>query len=249
MAENAVPNIDPADTESLTGIFRAVLKNFLMGVEDMLPATVIAYDPVKNVATVHPQIMMLNTDNQTVTRAQFASIPVFSFGGGGLGIRWPLLPGDLGWIKANDNDISLYLQSMSEQAPNTVRQHTFKDGVFFPDTLRQMIIDSEDLDAVVLQLFDNSSKLAIHRDGKVVLKATDSILTLLPSGVATLACTTSVTIDTPITTLTGDLKVDGDINCDGTTTSTIDVVGGGISLKTHVHSGVVSGPSDTGPPV
>jgi phage baseplate assembly protein V len=41
----------------------------------------------------------------------------------------------------------------------------------------------------------------------------------------------------------------GNINMTGTITATVDVIGGGKSLKNHVHSGVQSGASNTGAPV
>ena len=45
------------------------------------------------------------------------------------------------------------------------------------------------------------------------------------------------------------LQVNGDINLTGTATADVDVVGGGVRLKTHTHPGVTSGGSVTGPPV
>ena len=51
------------------------------------------------------------------------------------------------------------------------------------------------------------------------------------------------------TTINGDLQVNGDINLTGTATAEVDVVGGGVRLKTHTHPGVTSGGSVTGPPV
>lgn len=50
------------------------------------------------------------------------------------------------------------------------------------------------------------------------------------------------------TTINGDLQVNGDIRLTGTATANMDVVGGGIHLKTHVHAGVESGSSTTAPP-
>lgn len=40
-----------------------------------------------------------------------------------------------------------------------------------------------------------------------------------------------------------------DVQVDGTVTANSDVIGGGKSLKTHLHGGVASGGSNTGPPV
>ena len=240
---------DPANDGSLTGAFNEILKNFLMQVDDMLPAKVIAYDRVANVATVHPQMMMVTTDGQQITRAQYASIPVFAFGGGGIGINFPLQAGDTGWIKANDRDISLYIQAMAENEPNTARFHKFQDGMFFPDVLRKLIIDGEDEDAMVIQLLDNTSKIAVHRSGNVVVRADQSRLTMLPDGTVTLDAPTSVTITTPSftvdaaqSTFTGDVQVDGTLHAD------VDVVSDTVSGKTHTHGGVQVGGGNTAAP-
>ena len=72
----------------------------------------------------------------------------------------------------------------------------------------------------------------------------------------------SVTVNSPITTFTGNVTIGGDLSCggggaragggngvfNGTITALNDVIGGGISLKSHVHTGVQSGPSVTGGP-
>jgi hypothetical protein len=44
------------------------------------------------------------------------------------------------------------------------------------------------------------------------------------------------------------ITINSDVTVNGTLTATEDVVGGGISLKSHVHSGVTSGSSNTGSP-
>ena len=82
----------------------------------------------------------------------------------------------------------------------------------------------------------------------------------------------SITFDTPQATFTGNVTIAGglaqgggmrartgaragagamfynDIHTRGTMTADVDAIGGGISLKGHVHSGVQSGPSKTGGP-
>lgn len=49
--------------------------------------------------------------------------------------------------------------------------------------------------------------------------------------------------------VTGDISAGGDITSGGTVTGDTDVIGGGVSLKTHVHSGVTPGGGDSGPPL
>lgn len=44
----------------------------------------------------------------------------------------------------------------------------------------------------------------------------------------------------------GNLTITGDLNVIGTITATVDIVGGGISVKNHTHGGVQAGTSNTG---
>lgn len=59
---------------------------------------------------------------------------------------------------------------------------------------------------------------------------------------------TSIVWDTPSATLTGNLQVDGAINCGKSITAADEVTASGIDLTTHTHSGVRSGASSTGQP-
>jgi hypothetical protein len=64
----------------------------------------------------------------------------------------------------------------------------------------------------------------------------------------------SMTINTPLLTLNGDLKVNGKIDSSGNISSSSNigaegtVTGGGIVLNTHTHSGVQPGSGNTGGP-
>lgn len=46
----------------------------------------------------------------------------------------------------------------------------------------------------------------------------------------------------------GNITVNGDITCNGTITATVDVIGGGISLKNHTHGNVQNGTGTTSVP-
>lgn len=106
-------------------------------------------------------------------------------------MRFPLRTGDLGWIKANDRDISLFKSTYANSAPNTQRKHSFEDAVFIPDTmLRGFTIAEEDTENAVLQNEDGSVRIAIFPD-KVKITAP------------------AVLIDTPVTTMTGDAVIGG----------------------------------------
>ena len=49
-------------------------------------------------------------------------------------------------------------------------------------------------------------------------------------------------------TLKGPFKIEGDVDCTATITAATDVVGGGKSLKDHVHTKVQAGGAVSGPP-
>jgi len=57
---------------------------------------------------------------------------------------------------------------------------------------------------------------------------------------------TSMVFDTPIASVTGDLKVEGSIDCAKSITAADEVTASGIKLTKHTHSGVKSGGSNTG---
>lgn len=111
---------------------------------------------------------------------------------------------------------------------------------------------------------DIVSELHLKTDGSLVLKNTAGTYTLAinAAGEATLTCA-DLTIDSPLSTFTGDVVIDGGITwkgdaqgdggpatfIDGIENSGGDITSDGISLETHVHSGVTSGGSNTGAPV
>lgn len=190
MADHAPPSIDPADTDSLAGTMRAVLGKFLQNTDDMLPAKVIAYDRAANRANVQPVIMMGTTDGRKISRAQIAAVPVLNMGAGGFVISFPIKPGDLGWIKASDRDLSLFLQSLEEDWPNTKRMHSFSDGLFIPDVMREWTLSGADADSLVIQSTDGTVRVSL--------------------GANTLMLTApSVIIDSATVTVTGDVIASG----------------------------------------
>lgn len=230
------PSRNPSDDGTLAGMLRLVLTKFLQGVDDMLPARVIAYDRATNRASVQPLIAVVTTANMQVTRAPIASVPVLQLGGGNFFLSFPINPGDLGWIKANDRDISLFKEAYDNASPNTQRKHSFEDALFIPDVMRGYTINAEDADNVVLSSLDGTVRVAIWGD-KVKITAPEVIL------------------DTPVVTVTGiiDVQNSGSVadpcTVNGNIVTNGDVVASGISLVTHVHSGVQSGGSNTGAPV
>lgn len=161
MADNSPGSANLADADTLPGLFDFVLTKFKQNTDDMLPAIVIAYDRTTNRARVRPLIQFVTTANQVVNRAEVASVPVLQLGGGGFVASFPLQPGDLGWIKANDRDISFFKKTLAATPPNTQRKHEFSDAMFIPDTMfKNVTIASEDASNLVIQNLAGTVKIA-----------------------------------------------------------------------------------------
>ena len=144
MTDLQKPNSKQAQQGSLAGQLKGALSKWLREeVDDMLPARVVSYDDATNRAVIQPLVMIGTTSGAKVSRASLPNIPVFRFGSGQFFMRFPIKPGDFGWLKANDKDISLIMQAQGQQEdwPNTERLHDFSDAMFFPDCVRGWLID------------------------------------------------------------------------------------------------------------
>lgn len=165
----APPSINPAHRGSLSGTVKFILTKFLQGVDDMLPAQVLSYDRATNKARVQILVSIITTSDQEIQRAELASVPVMQPGAGGFVLSWPVKAGDLGWIKANDRDISLFLQSGISSPPNSQRKHSFEDAVFILDSMmKQVVIDPADENSVTLQSVDGSVKISLSETGVTI---------------------------------------------------------------------------------
>lgn len=208
MSENAPPSLDPANDDSLLGMANTILRKFLQRVDDCLPARVVSYDRDTNLATLAPMVALLTTSGAQVARAQVAAVPVFRFGGGGMLISFNLKPGDFGWLKACDRDISMFLQSWSGGPPNTLRMHTFEDSLFFPDAMRDVEFDPEDKDEnAVFQTLDGKYRVAIWPDRVKVTG--DDTSAEFKTGEITLIAPVAVTVQAPVINLNGSVSSNG----------------------------------------
>lgn len=246
---------NPAESASALTALSAFMRHFLMGVENMLPAQVVSYDRVKNVATVQPLISMVRVDDVELIRHQIQGVQVLSYGGGGFNINFPLAAGDLGWIIAADRDLSDFKTSLARSVPTTGRLHSFNDSWFVPDVFRKYTIDGSNSGSMVIQSLDGSN----------------TVISLSPGGHIKIKSATDLTIDTPTTTITGDVIIDKTLTvvsnvtmqANATVTGQTAVNGGftaaggqtcslpatttvsGKTVNGHVHGGVQSGTSNT----
>lgn len=111
------------------------------------------------------------------------------------------------------------------------------------DTARGMIIGSLSSDAHPHPANDGST-LTEFEDGATISydPKAHSLMAYLP------ADATVLVVARGGLHFTGDLTIDGDVHATGTVTGDADVIGGGKSLKGHVHTRVQAGAAISGPP-
>lgn len=216
---NSNPSINPADNGSLAGSIKFAFEKMMQQKDGMLPAKVINYNRTTNRVQVELLITLITTDNTQVSRPQIASLPVLILGGGDYMISFPLSPGDLGWVSANDRDISLFLQSYAESPPNTGRVKSFSDGLFIPDVMTGYTIDVSDSSSLVIQNKTGAEKITMGSAGIKVQSATEvdvtaPIVTVDASTANVSATTLTITSASP-TIVTANLTVTGTVTAAG----------------------------------
>lgn len=245
---NVPPSRDPANDDSLVGYTKELKRWLLKNLDSALPAVVVSHDRDNNRVRVRPLITKIDSNKNTIRRAEIQSIPVLNLGGGGFFINFKLPAGQIGLIMSMDRDISLFLQNKSESRPNTERMHSFSDSIFIPQQWFDYSIASEDSDAMVIQNLDGSVKIAldengvrIDSDGDINLTASNSIT--LNANTVNITAPGGVTINNVTFDSAGAVYSPVSVtapNINGTT----DVTFAGKSSKTHTHSQGVDSDGD-----
>lgn len=212
----------PENYSDLGDMMASVMGVMAKQLENMMPCKVVSYDRVANTAIVQPMLKVIMTGG-VYPRAEIGPVPVFAAGAGGFVVNFPIKAGDLGWLLANDRDITAFVESLAESEPATYRTHSFNDSVLFPDAMRGFTTSGEDGN-MVIQSTDGATRISLGA-GRILLKHP-----------------TLVRIECPMVETTGDVKVAG------TLTATTDVIGGGVSLKNHKHTLTQPGTGQSGVP-
>ena len=195
----------------------------------------------KQFVKVRPQIARLLETGEVISNSEITidDVPVVWPGAGGALFSCPVVVGDTVWLSFSQRNIEdwLYSDGSAEVIPGDSRHFSMTDAVAFPG------------------LYTALSNLKPSTEN-VELKWGDKLISLKPSGEISVSnASGSYTLKSdgnielrPAATVT----VIGNVEVQGTVTATVDVVGGGKSLKTHTHIGSPTAPtgdiSNTGAP-
>lgn len=224
--------MSPKEFEETVNKMREVVSE----VNTTIPARIINYDPVSRYADVQPAIDKRTADGRVIPA------PIIY----GVKVRWPscksmsaiismpLALGDGGLLSFSQRSLEEW--ASGDRVPTDPRTHDMNDAFFSPE------------------MDDDTSAVPAEADC-LLIKIGAAVFRLYPDGHGTLTLPAGYVVDSPLTTFTGDVTVEGNTQVDGnqhTTGQNVsdgDTIAGGISLITHVHSGVQGGNSTSGPPV
>lgn len=191
---------------------------------------------------VKPAIARLRETGEVISNDEITiyDVPVIWPGAGGALFSCPVVVGDTVWLSFSQRNIEdwLYSDGSAEVIPGDSRHFSMTDAVAFPG------------------LYTALSNLKPSTEN-VELKWGDKLISLKPSGEISVSnASGSYTLKNdgnielrPAATVT----VIGNVEVQGTVTATVDVIGGGKSLKNHTHIGSPTAPtgpiSNTGTPV
>ncbi|WP_394547210.1 Gp138 family membrane-puncturing spike protein [Pantoea ananatis] len=187
-----------------------------------LPGIVQSFDPATCTCTIQPAIAGQGVDEkgqiQSAPLPLLTDVPVIFPRGGGCTITFPVKAGDECLVVFSDRCIDFWWQNGGVQEPVDPRQHDLSDAFAFVGPQSQ---------AQKISGISTTSVQVRTDDGS-------SFIELTQGG--------NVNITTPLLTVNGNVQVNG------TVTSSGDQVAKGISQTGHVHSGVQPGSSQTGGP-
>ena len=212
-------------------MFRAILSGSQKGIWTALPGSVVSFDADTVTASVQPGVSGVVTGQDgspsTVNLPVLTDVPVVFPRGGGCTLTFPVAAGDECLIVFACRSIDAWSQSGGVQPPANARKHDLSDAFAIIGPMSQANkISGMSPSTTQLRSNDGSTFVELDPAGQIV----------------------NVTAPGGMTITTPTLHITGDVNCDKTVTATTDVIGGGKSLKTHVHTGVTTGSGTSGPP-
>jgi hypothetical protein len=246
---------------------RAALDGYLAETWTSMPGIVQSFDPDAMTVTVQPSIRgrvsLPDGSTISVNMPLLVDVPVIFPSGGGFTLTFPITEGDECLVIFADRCIDAWWQSGGVAEPLEPRMHNLSDGFALVGPFSQArVLPNVSVENVQLRTDDGAASVTIKPDYTISAYNPVASITMTPGGEITGEATTRITLKTPIldiatnafnmSNLEGgavEATIKGNINQDGSITSTGDHVAGNISLKHHKNKDVQPGSGISGEPV
>lgn len=174
--------------------------------------------------TVQPMVNQMTGKRQAVPHGNLFNVPYFRMQGGTDAVILDPKPGDIGLCCFCSRDISNVKKTKAQANPGSAAMFDWADGLYIGGVLNG-----------VPQQYVRFSAAGIELVSPTLVK--------IQAPNVEIDASTQLTVTSPAS------EFSGNIHTPGTITGDTDVVAHGTSGHTHVHSGVQSGGSNSGPPV
>jgi hypothetical protein len=158
-------------------------------------------------------------DKRSIVLTEFIEVPPVFMQGGGSHTAYPIAVGDYCLLILTERCFDRWYGGADFQSPAEFRMHDYSDGLAIVGV--NPLASAITIPSVIQQTGDTNQDGDYTHQGNMV--------------------------QTGNLTVTGDLQVNGDITCTGTLVVASATIGG-IDFGTHTHSGVDTGPGNTGGP-
>lgn len=218
-----------------------------------IPARITSYNPTLQKCSCKPLIDNLLRDGRRIGMPLIEDIPVIFPSTNLSALTFPVNIGDTVLLLFSQRSLDNWLSSRDTNPvnPEDFRKHNLSDAIAIPGLFsfpraindlskHTLVHDTDDLVVAHNIGTANENEVRLKEDGTIrISSGAGTKITLNLDGTISIDAPTSISVTSPTTTWVGD------INLTGTITATVDVVGGGKSLKTHIHPQGVDSAGDT----
>ena len=209
----------------------------------VLPGRIVEFDTALQIATIKISMDRIWSSSRQnpdpIPRLDIVGVPVHFPMGGDYCITFPIAAGDPCLLVFSQMGYDHWLYENKDvggrigdnPVPHLRRNFNEEDGFCILFKNRPTAISNYSSSDAEFRSNDRSQFISIKADGTIEIETP-----------------TQVAIKAPTIAIEGNLTVSGTVVTQSTITASGDVVGAGISLSLHTHSGVTTGPGNTAPP-
>lgn len=255
-----------ARESSMEELLKAAFWNQMNKVFTALPCIVVnVQNDLKELRVdVQPTLNTLYQDKTTTPRPVIINVPVIFPATSTSALTMPVNVGDTMLCIFSMRAMEVWGESDGKPTtPNNHAKFNKKDAMaiagLFPrknsiNNQSKRTLPHNTKDTVLAHNIGKSNEVEIRLKANGDVKITSSTKVEVVCANAVVNATGSLAVTSPTSTFNGNVVVNGNVNSTGTITApnvvgTTDVTGGGKSLLSHLHSAVMSGGSNSGPPV
>lgn len=234
-------------TDDLSVMLLEVLQGAQAMMWTALPCIVVSFNAAVMTCVLRPAIKIKRTDQKGVDTwleiPVLVDVPVVFPSAGGYSLTFPVKAGDEALAVFSSRCIDTWWDTSAVSVQADLRMHDLSDAfaIIGPRSRPRALSPAVVTSGVELRKDDGTAYVRISDNGDVaVVTPADVVVT---ASDATVTASGQINLTAPLVQINGNLQVSGSVVATG------NVTGQGVSLKTHVHSGVSSGGSNTGQPV